>query len=262
MSHSKSPNSPSNTEIEGSTANVTPPQEAPPITVVIVDDHPVVRAGLRMVLEAAGDLTVVAEGATGADALRLVGQHCPDVLVLDVNLPDPSPGSGPDLNGLEVTRQLCMHGTTTAILILTAHSDSQTVFGLMESGAIGYVLKDEALETLANAVRAAARGESWLSPSVASQMVRRAVGHAPISSPAPLAVNLTPRETEVLCLLAQGLDNAAIAERLALTMRTVQNHVSNIYGKLDVTTRTEAALYAIRHGLVQISSAEDASYEP
>jgi len=260
MSHSKSPNSPSNTEIEGSTANVTQSQ-APLITVVIVDDHPVVRAGMRMALDAAGDMNVVAEGATGADALHLVAQHCPDVLVLDVNLPDPSPGSGPALNGVEVTRRLRAQGTTTAILALTAHSDSQTVFGLMESGAIGYVLKDEALETLADAVRAAARGESWLSPAVASQMVRRAVGQAAASSSTPVTVDLTPRETEVLCLLAQGLDNAAIAERLALTMRTVQNHVSNIYGKLGVSTRTEAALYAIRHGLVQISPTEDASRE-
>jgi DNA-binding NarL/FixJ family response regulator len=261
MSHSKA-KFPKDRKIEGSTAEMAPRQEATPITVVIVDDHPVVRAGMRMVLDAASDLTVVAEGATGADALRLVAQHCPDVLVLDVNLPDPSPGSGPALDGVEVTRRLRAQGTTTAILALTAHSDSQAVFGLMESGAIGYVLKDEALETLANAVRAAARGESWLSPAVASQMVRRAVGQAPATSAAPIAADLTPRETEVLCLLAQGLGNAAIAERLALTMRTVQNHVSNIYGKLNVTTRTEAALYAIRHGLVQISPTEDAPREP
>ena len=256
MSHSKT-KSPKDRKIEGSTADVTPRQKAIPITVVIVDDHPVVRAGMRTVLDAAGDLAVVAEGATGADALRLVAQHCPDVLVLDVNLPD--------LNGVEVTRRLRAQdaqGMTTAILILTVHNDSQTIFGLMESGAIGYVLKDEALETLADAVRAVARGESWLSPAVASQVVRRAVGRTLASSTAPIAADLTPRETQVLCLLAQGLSNAAIAERLALTMRTVQNHVSNIYGKLDVSTRTEAALYAIRHGLVQISLAEDTPREP
>ena len=218
------------------------------ITVVIVDDHPIVRAGMRTVLDGAPDVAIVAEGDSGADALRLVSQHRPDVLVLDVNLPD--------LNGLEVTRQLRAQGTSTAILVLTAYDDSQTVFGLLESGATGYVLKDEALETLVDAVRAAARGESWLSPTVARQVVRRAVGQPPAESPQP-HLSLTPRETEVFRLLAQGLDNAAIGERLVVTTRTVQNHVSNIYGKLGVASRTEAALYAIRHGLVQIPPAGD-----
>jgi two-component system response regulator DegU len=203
---------------------------------------------MRTILDAADDITVVAEGERGVDALRLVDQHCPDVLVLDVNLPD--------LNGVTVTRQLRDQGTTTAILVLTVHEDKQTIFGLLESGATGYVLKVEALETLANAVRAAAQGESWLSPAVARQVVQRAVGEAS-SEPSPSPNPLTLRETEVLCLLAEGLDNAAIAERLVVAKQTVQNHVTNIYGKLNVTTRTEAALYAIRHGLVQVSSAED-----
>jgi DNA-binding NarL/FixJ family response regulator len=248
------------------------------ISVVIVDDHPVVRAGMRTVLDAADDITVVAEGASGADALRLVAQHHPDVLVLDVNLPDPSaalqpfdgaqdkprsgPGSGQALNGVEVTRRLRAQGATTAILILTAYDDSQTVFGLLEAGAAGYVLKDEALETLVRAVRTAAQGQSWLSPAVARQVVGRAVGQAASQPPKLPPLRLTPREIEVLQLLAQGLDNAAIAQRLVLTKRTVQNHVSNIYGKLGVTTRTEAALYAIRHGLVQISPAGDERDEP
>jgi DNA-binding NarL/FixJ family response regulator len=214
-----------------------------PITVVVVDDHPVVRAGMRTILDAAPDLTVVAEGASGAEALRLVARHRPNVLVLDVSLPD--------LNGADVTRRLRDEGSTTAILVLTVHDDHQTVLGLLESGATGYILKDEALETLASAVRVVYRGETWLSPAVAGQVVRRAVGQpaAPPESPIPA---LTPRETEVLCLLGQGLDNAAIAQRLVVAKRTVQNYVSRIYAKLGVSSRTEAALYAIRHGLVQI----------
>lgn len=216
------------------------------ITVVVIDDHPVVRAGMRTVLDAASDVTVVAEGQSGAEALHLVSRHSPDVLVLDVNLPD--------LNGVEVTRRLRDRGAAPAILILTVYDDRQTIFGLLESGATGYVLKDEALETLVSAVRAAARGESWLSPSVARQVVHRAVGD-PSPSPEPEPFPLTPRETEVLCLLAQGLDNGAIARRLVVTKRTVQNHVSTIYGKLNVDSRTRAALYAIRRGLVEIPSA-------
>jgi DNA-binding NarL/FixJ family response regulator len=223
------------------------------IAVVIVDDHPVVRTGMRAVLEAAADITVVAEGASGADALRLASQHHPDVLLLDVNLPD--------LNGLEVTQRLREAGSATAILVLTVHDDSQTIFGLLDSGATGYVLKDEALETLVNAVRAAAQGESWLSPAVASQVVRRAVKQ-PTPHPEPPPLPLTPRELQVLRLLAQGLDNATIAQQLVVTKRTVQNHVSNIYGKLGVASRTEAALAAIRHGLVQVPPAGDEAHGP
>lgn len=210
------------------------------ITVILIDDHPVVRAGMRSILDVSDEVAVVAEGTSGADALRLVDEHHPDVLVLDVNLPD--------TNGLEVTRRLRAQGTSTAILILTVHDDRATVMGLLENGAAGYVLKDEALETLLSAVQAVARGESWLSPPVARQVVRRAVDR-PTSPESDLMEPLTPREREVLSLLAQGLDNATIAQELVITKRTVQNHVSNIYGKLQVDSRTEAALYAIRHGL-------------
>ncbi len=219
------------------------------ITVVVVDDHPIVRAGLRAVLGTADDMAVVAEGISGADALRLVAQHSPAVLVLDVNLPD--------LNGIEVTRQLRQQHTSTAILALTVHDDSQTIFGLLESGAIGYVLKDEALETLATAVRAAARGDSWLSPAVARQVVQRAIYNTSTSTGSTDLIPLTPSERQVLSLLAQGLDNATIAEQLVITKRTVQNHISNIYGKLDVDTRTEAMLYALRHGLAQVELLDD-----
>jgi two-component system response regulator DegU len=223
------------------------------ITVAIIDDHPVVRAGMRTVLELADDIVVVADGGNGNEALRLVEEYTPDVLVLDINLPDRS--------GIDVTRQLQSQNLSTAILILTAHDDAQAIFELLENGAIGYVLKDEALETLANAVRAAASGKSWLSPTIASQVVQRAikpqvdVGQNVLSS--PTKENLTSRERQILRLLAEGLDNTAIAERLTVTKRTVQNHISNIYGKLGVASRTEAMLYAIRHGLAQVSLEEN-----
>ena len=209
-------------------------------TVVIIDDHPIVRAGMRAILDSAGDIDILGEGVNGADALRLVNEHDPDVLALDVSLPD--------MNGVAVTRTLRQQGARTAILILTVHDDPQTVFGLLESGAVGYVLKDEALETLVNAVRAAARGETWLSPAVARLVVRRAVAGSASDATEALSA-LTPREVEVLRLIARGLDNTAIAQELVLTKRTVQNHISNIYGKLNVASRTEAALLAIRRGL-------------
>ncbi len=220
------------------------------MNVIIIDDHPIVRAGIKAVLAATEDIRVVAEGENAADALALTRQHQPDVLVLDVNLPDQS--------GVDVTRQLRSEGARTAILILTVHKERQMVFGLLESGANGYVLKDDALEILPSAVRAVARGKTWLSPVIAGKVVRQAVAQAgPALSPAAQNENaLTRREYEVLQLLAQGLGNAAIAERLVVTKRTVQNHVSNIYSKLGVASRTEATLYALRHGWVQITSAE------
>lgn len=214
------------------------------ITIVIVDDHPIVRAGMRTILNSASDIQILGEGGSGEEALRLVEELHPDVLALDVRLPD--------MHGLQVTRQLRENNSSTAVLILTGYDDSQTVFGLLETGAVGYVLKDEALETLVNAVRVAASGETWLSPSVASRVVRRAIGSKISTNKNDTNKDLsmlTAREIEVIRLLAQGLDNTAIAEQLCLTKRTVQNHISNIYSKLNVSSRTEAVLFAIQHGL-------------
>jgi len=224
------------------------------ITVVIIDDHPIVRAGMRAVLEAVDDIEVLAEGGDAADALRLVEEHNPQVLVLDINLPDKS--------GLDVTQTLRQQDCSTAVLILTAHDDPEMVFSLLEYGATGYVLKDDALETLAAAVRAAAQGESWLSPTVASQVVQRAVRQETKQSSETEQASLTespltPREMEILQLLSQGLDNTAIAEKLMVTKRTVQNHISNVYGKLGVASRTEAMLLAIRNGWTQVHSSKE-----
>ena len=217
------------------------------INVVIVDDHPVVITGMRMVLESADDITVVAEGNSGSEALHLVEQHAPDVLVLDINLPDKS--------GIEVLCQLRAQNSQTAILILTVHDDPQMVFESLENGAVGYVLKDEVLETLINAVRAVARGKNWLSPGITSHVVQRAIlkQQTRFSSKLGKAGSiLTPREFQILQLLTEGLDNNSIAERLTLAKRTVQNHVSNIYSKLGVTSRIEAVLYAIHKGWVSV----------
>jgi len=219
------------------------------INVVIIDDHPIVRAGMRAILDCTNDIRVVAEGGSGREALHLVSTIAPDVLVLDVGLPDE--------NGIDVAARIRAIKSTTAVLILTAHNDPQLVFNLLQNGAIGYVLKDEALETLANAVRAASTGKSWLSPSVASQVIQRAISRTePLQKEVQKDSNvddLTPREYEILCLLAEGLDNAAIADRLTLTKRTVQNHISTIYGKIGLNSRTEAMLYALHHGMTRVT---------
>jgi len=221
------------------------------VRVLIVDDHPIIRAGMRMVLGEAPDIQIVGEGVNGQDALRQVAELQPDVLVLDVNLPD--------MNGLEVTRRLQKGGAAAAVLILTVNNDSQMIFSLLEAGASGYVLKDDTLEMLIPAIQAVAHGEIWLSSRITKKVLRRALGEAE-TTPEPLP-DLTPREMEVLRLLAIGLDNEAIARHLTLTMRTVQNHVSNLYGKLGVDSRAEAILYAIRRGVVQVSQEKAASDE-
>jgi DNA-binding NarL/FixJ family response regulator len=137
------------------------------IRVAVVDDHPIVRAAIRALLAPAADLDLVAEGASGYDALHVVAESDPDVLILDVNLPG--------ISGLEVIHRLRDQGNPIPIVILTVHNDSQTVLGLLEAGASGYVVKEEALELLPDAVRAAAGGKTWLSPAVAGQVVRRAL---------------------------------------------------------------------------------------
>lgn len=217
-----------------------------PIRVVIIDDHPIVRAGMRLVLNETPEIQIVGEGINGAEALRLTNELTPDVLVLDVNLPD--------INGLEVTRRLRASKNTTPVLILTIHNDSQMIFGLLKAGATGYVLKDDTLETLAPAIQAVSHGETWLSSRITEHVVQRALGEEKRTGPGP---GLTPRELEVICLLAFGLDNEDIAQKLTLTMRTVQNHVSTIYSKLGVNSRAEAILYAIRHGWVEIPPEKD-----
>ena len=175
-----------------------------PIRVVIIDDHPIVRAGMRMVLNGAPEIQIVGEGINGQEAMRLVAELHPDVLVLDINLPD--------INGLEVTRRLRAMGNAIPVLILTVHNDSQMIFGMLKAGATGYVLKDDTLETLDSAIQAVAHGEIWLSSRITNHVVQRALGEG--KTPANPSPGLTPREMEVLCLLALGQDNEEIYTQL------------------------------------------------
>ena len=212
------------------------------IRVVLADDHPVVRAGVKTMLEKERDLCVVGEIEEGAWVEALTRQWQPEVLVLDVNMPG--------LDPVVTTRHLKEQQPALHILVLTAYDDDAYVTGLLSAGATGYLLKEEALETLVAAIRAVARGESWLSQRIAGRLARKAVARTKGAvEPGPL----TPREREVLRLLALGLDNERIAEKLVITQRTVQNNVRNIYSKLELASRAEAVLYAIRHGVVDVS---------
>jgi DNA-binding NarL/FixJ family response regulator len=207
------------------------------IRVVLVDDHPVVRSGIKILIEGAGDIEVVGEGASGAEAFELVARLAPDVLLLDMEMPG--------LSGIEVARQLHAEGSPVRVLALSAYDDEQYVIELLAIGAAGYLTKDEALDTIADAVRGVAAGEEgWFSRRAAARMAtwtRRGDS---------VAYGLTEREVDVLRLLAKGWSNNAIATELSISERTVRFHLRNIYDKLDVNTRGEAMAIALGERLV------------
>ena len=215
-------------------------QATEPIRILIADDHPIFRFGMRTLLTALPDFTVVGEAVTGEEAIQLTDALLPDLVLMDINMPG--------MNGIEATAHIRAQQPHTAILIVTM-LDDDSVFAAMRAGARGYLLKGaEPAETL-RAIRAVASGEAIFSPGVA-QRVMDYFAHAPIALANPAALSdLSEREREVLTLIAQGLTNAAIAERLVLSPKTVRNYISEIYSKLQVADRVQAMLRARESGL-------------
>ena len=213
------------------------------IRVLLADDHVMVRRGIRQFLEEAGDIEVVAEANDGAEALRLVEEQHPDVAVLDIRMPE--------VTGVEATRQIKERFPQVRVLILTAYDDDPYVFALLQAGADGYVLKTASGNELVRAVRTVHRGESALSPEIASKVVQQAMRGRPESAVGQIET-LTDRELDVLRLAARGLTNRAIGHDLGISHRTVQGHLASIYGKLEVNSRTEAVTEALRRGWIVI----------
>jgi len=206
------------------------------ICVLLADDHVVLREATAELVNHQPDMRVVGQASTGEETIRLARQLGADVVVMDIAMPRGS--------GLDATRQVLAECPDTHVLVLTAHEDREHVIPLLEAGAIGYLPKTASLSELLEAIRAASRGESVLPPSIASVVVRYlARGAEEPEQPA-----LTSRELEVLCLVAQGLSNHQIARQLSLSVRTIEAHLTHIYNKLDVSSRTEAALLAQRKG--------------
>jgi DNA-binding NarL/FixJ family response regulator len=206
-----------------------------PIRVVLADDHPVVRAGLRLTLTAEPDIVLAGEATSGDEARRLVRELQPDVLLLDLSMPGPP--------AAETVAYLRERWPALRVLVLTAYDDDIYVRGLVAAGVAGYVLKDELAETLIQAIRSIVRGGAWFSQRVIDKFMHP-------GQPLPLvAPELTDRERQLLGLLTEGRDNARIAEALYLSEQTVRNYLSRLYAKLGVHTRTEAVVWARDHGL-------------
>jgi DNA-binding NarL/FixJ family response regulator len=218
-------------------------EPARPIRVLLVDDHAMVRRGMRDFLGLHGDLDVVGEAASGAEAIERAEALHPDVIVMDLMLPG--------IDGIEATARVKAALADVEIVALTSFIEEARVVAAIEAGASGFLLKDAEADELAAAIRAAARGEVHLDPAVAGIVARRMRGGPSGSGGGPddAIASLTPRERDVLGRVARGLSNRAIAEELGITERTARTHVSNILAKLGLTSRTQAALLAVQHGI-------------
>jgi DNA-binding NarL/FixJ family response regulator len=210
------------------------------IRVLVVDDQEVVRAGFAALLETQADMTVVGTAADGAEAVRLAGEHDPDVVLMDVRMPV--------MDGIEATRGLA---EGPRVLVLTTFDLDEYVYDALAAGASGFLLKDAPAETLFEAVRVVAGGEALLAPTVTRRLIAEFARLRPRLPARPeLLEGLTPRETEVLRLLAEGLSNAEVAERLVVSDETVKTHVSHVLGKLGLRDRSQAVVVAYESGLV------------
>lgn len=211
-----------------------------PISVLIVDDHEVVRQGVRAYLEAQADFRVIAEASTGMEAVEISAEHIPDVVLMDLVMSE--------MDGVEATRQVKSVSPRTQIVVLTSYHQDEYIFPALQAGAISYIIKDVKMEELAAAIRRAAQGEATLHPRIAVRVIQELQNHNENRNP---YTELTERELDVLKLIAQGMPNSQIAEELVISENTVKGHVSNILSKLQLADRTQAAVYAWQSGIVR-----------
>ena len=211
-----------------------------PLRVLMADDHPVFRSGLRALLGAVPGLTVAGEATTGQEAVDRAAALRPDVVLMDLQMPG--------VSGIEATRRILEHAPDAGVLVVTMYEDDHSVFAAMRAGAKGYVLKDADEDDVLDAIRAVGRGEAIFSPAVARRVLAFFAGHA-LEAPARAFPELTAREREILDLIAQGLSNPQITARLFLSPKTVRNHISSIFAKLQVADRSQAIVRAREAGL-------------
>ncbi|MED3720970.1 response regulator transcription factor [Geobacillus stearothermophilus] len=219
--------------------------------IAIIDDHQLFREGIKRILEFEGDFEVVAEGSDGSEALSIVETYRPDLVLMDINMPD--------INGVEATKQLIEAYPDTKVVVLSIHDDEHYVMRALQTGATGYLLKEMDADTLIEAVRIVAEGGSYLHPKVTHNLIREyrrltsEKGGVAVKQEVRRPLHLlTRRECEVLQLLADGKSNRAIGEALYISEKTVKNHVSSILQKLNVNDRTQAVVVAIKNGWVEV----------
>jgi DNA-binding NarL/FixJ family response regulator len=217
-------------------------KELDELSVLLVDDHDLFRTGLKNLLEEQG-VHVVGEASNGQTALRLAAELAPDVVIMDLNMPG--------LSGVETTRHLTGIAPLVRVVVLTISIDDEDVMDAVMAGACGYLLKDSSIEDLIAGIRAAAAGESLISPQIAAKVLQRLRSQGKSEDAAEtIRAELSDREVEVLKLIANGKDNAQIASELFISPKTVKNHISNILMKLQIDNRIQAAVYAVRSGIV------------
>jgi DNA-binding NarL/FixJ family response regulator len=214
------------------------------IKVLLADDHAIVREGTRKFLEQEDDIEVIAEASDGEQAIMLAGTHRPDVVIMDIAMPN--------IDGIEATRQIKEQYPGMSVLILSAYDDDQFVFSLLEAGAAGYLLKSVRSNELIDAIRAVNAGESVLHPSIARKVLNRFTRTGTEQQKQKAPDILSEREIEVLQLATQGSSNQEIADNLYLSLRTVQSHLNHIFNKLQVSSRTEAVVRALKEGWVTL----------
>lgn len=214
------------------------------IKVMLVEDHVLMREGTRELLEREEDLSVVAQAGDGREAIRLAAEHDPDVILMDIALPQ--------LNGLEATRRIKAADPACAVLVLSAYDDDEYILAFLEAGAAGYLLKDVSANELVRAIRAVYAGESVLHPAITRKVIDHLSGQRAITSADQASCPLSERELQVLQLASHGLTNREIGSQLSISARTVQVHLSNVFGKLQVGSRTEAVLYAVQRGWLSL----------
>jgi NarL family two-component system response regulator LiaR len=211
------------------------------ISVLLVDDHSMVREGVRAFLVTQPDILVVGEAGSGEEAIKLAEQHVPDVVLMDLIMPN--------MDGVEATRRVKQVSPRSRVVVLTSYHEDEHIFPALKAGALSYILKDLSAEELASAVRKAAAGEAVLHPRVAARVIKELQGRRE-DSLNPFT-ELSERELEVLKLIADGMSNAEMAAKLVLSEKTIKGHVSNILSKLHLVDRTQAAVYAWREGIVR-----------
>ncbi len=219
-------------------------EETRKTTIILADDHPIVRKALRNDLEKEADFIVLAEAGDGEEAVKLVSELTPDVVIMDIGMPK--------INGIEATRQIKVSHPDIIVLVLTVYDDVEHILGILESGADGYLTKNILVEDIIKSIRSVVAGETVLSPQVFQQVLKYALRHSTKPVRLDTGVKLTTRELEILRLIAKGISNKEIASELNISSRTVKSHMVDIFRKLDVSSRTEAVITSLRIGFINI----------